>query len=529
MIMIKLSGLNLLGVFLILSQFLIGCLDSGDGILNELTITQKGNGTGMVTSNIGGIYCPDECRDFFSKDKQVVLTAKADEGFMFAGWGGDCSGIGECIITMDRSRTVTASFETNSPKYLRTRGNGFVIEIKDDQYNWFEVTEQSCFLLGDGIIHDNMINYQGCEVETLDYLMSISDVLDKLPDAKITSPTPDPGINFDVFWATFNEYYALFDLVPDLDWKEVYNEYLPRITPDMTDDELWQVFVEMISLLNDGHTMLLDFEGQRQATSRPLDLSPSYWMIQNQEQYIMNIVSYLDSFSMENNKLGNILFGTIDNRIGYMNVLTYDGYAEPEAYPDTFSILSLMCGYKKDRAIFPDVVDQIMADFSTMDALIIDLRFNMGGSGDLVLDLTSRLISERQAAYSYRVRSEGHDKFDDPITEYIKPQGISFLEKPIIVLTSGNTVSAGELQVMLLKDLNNVTVIGETTFGIFSAEIPRTLPNGWMVTLSTQRVYSAAGNFFEQLGIAPHVDALPDKADLNKGRDSMLEAALSFL
>lgn len=498
--------------------------------LKSLHIEKIGDGSGIVESALIGIDdCGEDCGIFYSHGTQVTLRATADEGSEFIGWsGGGCSGIGDCTVVLDQSQTVTAIFNKSPSILYKTRGNGIIIEILDDEYKWYEVTNKSLFSMAEGTIIDDMINYNGCEIETLDYLLSMSDRIDNLPERDITSFTDDPIVNFEVFWTIFDEYYALFDLA-NLDWKTVYSVTRPKITPDTTDDELWEIFVKMIAPLNDGHTMLLDFDGMREAYSRPIKTAPSYWMMENLNTYVEVIASYLDSFSIEENITGNgnILHGTIDDRVGYINILSYEGYAEDSPSMEEFSILSMMCGYSNDLEVFPDIIDKLFSGFSEMEALIIDLRFNMGGSGDLVLEFMSRLITEKQLAYSYQVRFGDYDEFDNSVLKYIEPCGIPFLNKPIIVLTSNNTVSAGDFQAMLLKSLPNVTVMGETTFGIFSEGIPKSLPNGWIVTLSTQRLYSKTGEFFEQIGVSPHVEVLPDADGLIKSHDNMLEAALN--
>jgi C-terminal processing protease CtpA/Prc len=82
---------------------------------------------------------------------------------------------------------------------------------------------------------------------------------------------------------------------------------------------------------------------------------------------------------------------------------------------------------------------------------------------------------------------------------------------------------------MVLKSLPNATVMGETTFGIFSEAIPRMLPNGWIFSLSTMRLYAPDGQFYEQQGIAPDIEVLPDPDELMAGNDNMLEAALEYI
>jgi hypothetical protein len=81
-----------------------------------LLVQRAGNGTGAVTSSPVGIDCSSTggselCKTDFSRNTQVTLTATPSVGATFAGWsGGGCSGTGLCIVTMDQTYTVTATF-----------------------------------------------------------------------------------------------------------------------------------------------------------------------------------------------------------------------------------------------------------------------------------------------------------------------------------------------------------------------------------------------------------------------------------
>ncbi len=46
----------------------------------------------------------------YAEGGQITLTARPAYGYAFSGWGGDCSGIDSCIVTMDDNKTVTANF-----------------------------------------------------------------------------------------------------------------------------------------------------------------------------------------------------------------------------------------------------------------------------------------------------------------------------------------------------------------------------------------------------------------------------------
>jgi len=77
-----------------------------------LTVSKGGTGGGTVSSSPAGITCGATCTANFSSGASVILSAVADAGSSFAGWGGACSGTGTCSVTMDAAKSVTATFNT---------------------------------------------------------------------------------------------------------------------------------------------------------------------------------------------------------------------------------------------------------------------------------------------------------------------------------------------------------------------------------------------------------------------------------
>jgi hypothetical protein len=80
-----------------------------------LTLNKVGTGKGAVTSVPTGINCGAGCvtdEELFDKGAAVTLTALADPGSTFMGWGGACAGAqATCALTMDMAKTVTARFD----------------------------------------------------------------------------------------------------------------------------------------------------------------------------------------------------------------------------------------------------------------------------------------------------------------------------------------------------------------------------------------------------------------------------------
>lgn len=85
----------------------------------QLTVTKDGLGEGIVVSSPPGILCGDtgirpDCEQTYVFGQDVTLTATPAKGSYFWYWSGEgCSGNGECIVNMDRTRNVTATFAPN--------------------------------------------------------------------------------------------------------------------------------------------------------------------------------------------------------------------------------------------------------------------------------------------------------------------------------------------------------------------------------------------------------------------------------
>jgi len=88
--------------------------------VSTISITMAGTGSGTVNSSPAGILCTSgssiNCFASFSPASQVDLYASASGNALFSGWSGACTNTsGNCTLTMDSAKTVTATF-TAAPK-----------------------------------------------------------------------------------------------------------------------------------------------------------------------------------------------------------------------------------------------------------------------------------------------------------------------------------------------------------------------------------------------------------------------------
>jgi probable HAF family extracellular repeat protein len=84
-------------------------------VAQDFALSVSTTGSGTVTSSPAGINCGATCSASFGTGAEVSLTQTAASGSAFAGWGGACSGVGTCIVTMSQAQNVSANFVQGSP------------------------------------------------------------------------------------------------------------------------------------------------------------------------------------------------------------------------------------------------------------------------------------------------------------------------------------------------------------------------------------------------------------------------------
>lgn len=91
----------------------------------QLNVRKTGSGT--VTSSPSGICCEPDCQEFYSFSDSaatVTLIAEPAIGATFLGWGGTCSGTGDCVLSMNQVQNVTATFTEGGQYILNVNKTG---------------------------------------------------------------------------------------------------------------------------------------------------------------------------------------------------------------------------------------------------------------------------------------------------------------------------------------------------------------------------------------------------------------------
>lgn len=136
--------------------------------------------------------------------------------------------------------------------------------------------------------------------------------------------------------------------------------------------------------------------------------------------------------------------------------------------------------------------------------IIIDLRSNTGGYLKSCVDTLDLFLDSK---FIIKADYQGvQDRTFMTNTGKIIPDNT-----PIIIMVNDYTASASEIFTGVMKDLPNVIIFGENTFGKSEIQIVQRLPTGGILRLTTGRYYFLDGTTVSENGIKPDVYAKGDE------------------
>ena len=181
-------------------------------------------------------------------------------------------------------------------------------------------------------------------------------------------------------------------------------------------------------------------------------------------------------------------------------------------------------GYISFNVWLPKQAERVRnAIVSMRDAkgIIIDLRGNSGGQGNLVNTVGGALFSERTSFGKTKTRFGGGDF-------WVIPQDKVF-EGKIIILTNNATGSTSEIFAGGMKDLGRAEIIGERTAGAVLPATIEKLPTGANFMYAVADYRTPNGTLLEGRGVEPDLEVRLTRPSLLEGRDLQLEEAMRTL
>lgn len=297
--------------------------------------------------------------------------------------------------------------------------------------------------------------------------------------------------DFETTWFTVNEVYPYFEF-KQINWDSLHGVYQTNIEK-ARGDEYVEVIFNLLCELKDGHVALRLLGGEDISLKTPRQ-------IKDKNAFDLNLtVEYLDNnYKWTDN--GIIGFATINAEIGYIYIRSFSQW----------------------NSRLYQTLNSIINQYSQTMGLIIDVRHNGGGNANNAHFIISHFLQyDLQTPGSYY-----KDEYrEGPVILAKEP----YYNKKVAVLTNGNCFSATEQFAMNMQQIENVTLIGDTTGGGGGYPAYYPLPSGLQIRISRVNYLQYNQTPYEWNGIVPDILIPQTETDIKNKKDKQLEYAIEYL
>jgi len=304
--------------------------------------------------------------------------------------------------------------------------------------------------------------------------------------------------DFETVWNRVNNVYPFLDF-KKINWDSIHIVYRSRAEA-ARGDEFYLVLRDLLAELKDGHVYYKTPGGS--------EVYPFYPQRHFKDRHAYSPFVVRRYFDKELK-------------------LTQSESAEYQILPENIGYVFL-ADFHENYLIneFPDIMEYLR----NTKGLIIDIRQKRGGTPQNVEAVVSHFINSPLDWPLFH----SLDILIDP--NPFQPYGTTYTNS-VVVLINGSTFSAGEFTTEMLKQLPNVTAVGDTTGGGGGASpnySPETvgefkLPSGKWISIPSGYIERFDGLTWEWIGIAPDIRVEQTEADIKNGRDKQLEYAINML
>ena len=153
--------------------------------------------------------------------------------------------------------------------------------------------------------------------------------------------------------------------------------------------------------------------------------------------------------------------------------------------------------------------------------LILDLRGNPGGLLDAAVRIGSYFVPEGDIVI---------ERFKDGKEQRYARQGKYLLGKtPLVVLVDKGSASASEIVAGAIQDAGAGKLLGETTYGKGSVQLPNALSDGSQLRVTIAQWFTPKDRGIDGSGLEPDITVPLTEDDAKAKRDPQLDRAVQFL
>lgn len=315
------------------------------------------------------------------------------------------------------------------------------------------------------------------------------------------APKTDPVSIYEAYWKIVSEKFSMFDdPAKNINKTALYQRTRARVTPDMSDDALFDVLREVVVALKDKHSSIRSINPKRIAYYSDgvrSNIQPEVV----QKYYLKN---FKEVGSHQDRSGGALKFNHLSRgEVGYMEIETFE-----------------------DIELTSEMFDEVLDYFKDTKGLIIDVRGNGGGQGHISTMIPAHFTDKKIYVGSEYMKS-GPGANDFKVSKmYLDPMGTQY-KKPVIILMDTHSYSATSFMIAYFHAVQNkggkVYFMGSKNSGGLGNFTQGYLANGWIwgITSTEFRYYDGSRH---DNGIAPDEEVWDDVATTDK--DEVIEKAI---
>ncbi|MGI9036706.1 MAG: S41 family peptidase [Pyrinomonadaceae bacterium] len=386
---------------------------------------------------------------------------------------------------------------------------------------------------------------------------------------------------FDEVWNTINEKY--YDpKFNGVDWNAVREKYRPQADAATTNAEFYDVLTSMVGELRDAHTRVRSPQRRqesknKQATNAGVRLYevegvPVIYSVAPDSEaaragvapgMIVRTVDgqpFAEAFAKARREVGTSSSERVTRLLSFSRLIAGEpdtqlklGLTRPDGTPfdltltrrtvsaaPQFVAKQLSSGYayiKFDH--FKSPVDKQIKDalikYKDAPGLILDLRANGGGDGELGLKIAGYFFDEKTSFAAVKTRT---GKMPSAFFGLVKlpkefqagKKGGQLYAHPVVVLINEATGSTSELFANAMQEQNRALIIGTQSCGCVLGILNfKKLKDGGDLAISEISFVTAKGRTLEGNGVMPDKLVALTLADLRSGSDAALKKAENYL
>ena len=201
----------------------------------------------------------------------------------------------------------------------------------------------------------------------------------------------------------------------------------------------------------------------------------------------------------------SVIYSTIENTgYGYIEIMTFNA---------------------KTADDFKTAIDALL--LAEVDGIIFDLRSNLGGMLDAVVEMVGYLVDDGLPVVSYQYKGA-------PLVKLDSGNDGHKVDLPMVVITNEYTASASEIFTASLRDYEkmdgvdlDVTIVGKKTYGKGVMQRVYAFQDGSAVTVTVAYYNPPLGENYHGVGVMPDVEV--ENSVTVTGGDAQLDAAIEAM